>query len=122
MSIKIAVATEDQHNISNHFGRAPQYRVITVEESKITGNEVRSKPFHSQQEHHPAGGNHSHDDMFAPISDCQVLLCGGMGTPAYDKALAAGLTVILTGGDIETAVQAYLSDALTSDLRRIHQH
>ncbi len=122
MAIKIAVATEDQQNISNHFGRAPQYRIITVEQSNIMGNEVRSKPYHSQQEPHPAGANHSHDDMFAPIADCQVLICGGMGTPAYDKAQAAGLNVILTGGGIEAAVQAYLSGVLTSDLRRIHQH
>lgn len=122
MAIKIAVATEDQQNISNHFGRAPQYRIITVEQSNIMGNEVRSKPYHSQQEPHPAGANQSHDDMFAPIADCQVLICGGMGTPAYDKAQAAGLNVILTGGGIEAAVQAYLSGVLTSDLRRIHQH
>ena len=122
MPIKIAVATEDQRNISNHFGRAPQYRIITVDGSKIIGNEVRTKPYHSQQEHHPAGENHSHDDMFAPIADCRVLLCGGMGTPAFTKAQEAGLTVILTGGDIEAAVMAYTSGSLTSDSRRIHQH
>jgi predicted Fe-Mo cluster-binding NifX family protein len=122
MTIKIAAATEDQHNISNHFGRAPHYRIITVEDSKIIGSELRSKPFHGPQEPHPAGGNHSHDDMFAPVADCQVLLCGGMGTPALEKAQAVGLTVILTGGDIEAAVQAYLSGALASDLRRIHRH
>ena len=122
MPIKIAAATEDQRNISNHFGRAPQYRIITVDGSKIIGNEFRSKPYHSQQEHHPAGENHSHDDMFAPIADCRVLLCGGMGTPAFTKAQEAGLTVILTGGDIDAAVMAYISGSLTSDPRRIHQH
>ena len=122
MLIKIAVATEDQRNITNHFGRAPHYRIITVDGSKIIGNEVRSKPYHSQQEHHPAGGNHSHDDMFAPIADCQVLFCGGMGTPAFTKAQDAGLSVILTGGDIDAAIEAYISGSLVSDPRRIHQH
>ena len=122
MTIKIAIATEDQRSITNHFGRAPQFRIITVEGAQITGDEVREKPYHAQHEPHHPGGDHLHGEMFAPIADCQVLLCGGMGTPAYEKAQAAGLEVILTGGDIEAAVQAYLSGALTSDLRRIHHH
>ncbi len=45
-----------------------------------------------------------------------------MGTPALEKAQAAGLEVILTGGDILAGVQAYLAGQLTSDLRRIHRH
>jgi predicted Fe-Mo cluster-binding NifX family protein len=58
--------------------------------------------------------------MFAPIRDCQVLLAGGMGEPAYQKALAAGLQVILTGGTIQNALQAWLKGELQTDLRRIH--
>lgn len=63
-----------------------------------------------------------HNDMFAPIAGAQVLLCGGMGTPAYQKAQAAGLEVVLTGGEIEKTVQAYLQGELHSDLRRLHNH
>jgi len=122
MTIKIAAATEDQRTITSHFGRAPLYRVITLEGSQVTGDEVRPKAYHGQQEpHHPAN-DPLHADMFAPITDCQVLFCGGMGTPALEKAQAAGLEVILTGGEIDTAVQAYLAGSLKSDLRRIHHH
>jgi len=59
--------------------------------------------------------------MYAPISDCQVLLCGGMGTPAHENAEAAGLKVIMTSGKISDAVQSYLAGSLTSDPRRIHK-
>lgn len=59
--------------------------------------------------------------MFAPIQDCQVLLAGGMGEPAYQRALAAGLNVILTGGKITEAVDLFLKGNLSSDLRRIHR-
>lgn len=67
-------------------------------------------------------GGHQHGRMFAPITDCQVLLCGGMGTPAYAKAQAAGLEVVLTGGSLEQAVEAYLAGTLASDMRRVHSH
>jgi predicted Fe-Mo cluster-binding NifX family protein len=60
--------------------------------------------------------------MFAPISDCKVLICGGMGTPAYQKAQAAGLEVVLVGGEMRMAVDAYLLGQLHSDPRRVHQH
>jgi predicted Fe-Mo cluster-binding NifX family protein len=122
MTVKIAAATEDQRNITSHFGRAPLYRVLTLDGSRIIDDEVREKAYHDQQE----PGHHIHDnlhaDMFAPITDCQVLLCGGMGVPAFEKAQSAGLQVILAGGEIETAVQSYLNGQLTSDLRRIHHH
>jgi predicted Fe-Mo cluster-binding NifX family protein len=124
MMQKIAVVTENGQQISSHFGMAPAYRVYTIDAGKVIAEEQRAKPYHP---HHPDhnGGNephHLHEDMFAPISDCQVLICGGMGTPAYQKALAAGLEVVLAGGEMRSAVEAYLLGRLNSDPRRVHQH
>ena len=46
--------------------------------------------------------------MFAPILDCQILISGGMGQPAYDHALAQGLEVILPmQKNIADALDAY---------------
>jgi hypothetical protein len=45
-----------------------------------------------------------------------------MGAPAREKALAAGLEVILAGGKIEDAVAAFSAGTLVSDDRRLHQH
>ena len=122
--MRIAAVTENHEKLSSHFGMAPYYRVFTVEDGKVFSEEKRSKPFHDHQEQHSHNhlGFHGHADMFAPIQDCQVLLCGGMGGPAYQKALAAGLEVVLTGGEIEPALQAYLNGEITSDMRRIHHH
>jgi predicted Fe-Mo cluster-binding NifX family protein len=123
VSLKIAAVTEDGQAISSHFGMAPAYRVYTVTAGQVTGQEDRTKPHHT---HHPEhNGQHAqepHPDMFAPVQDCQALLCGGMGEPAYRKALAAGLQVVLVGGSIDAAVTSFLSGDLQSDLRRIHQH
>jgi predicted Fe-Mo cluster-binding NifX family protein len=120
---KIAVVSDNGRKISSHFGMAPAYRVYTIDTGRVIAEEDRAKPHLT---HHPDhNGRHEghglHEDMFAPIGDCQVLICGGMGTPAYQKAQAAGLEVMLAGGEMRSAVDAYLLGQLSSDLRRIHQ-
>lgn len=121
--MKIAAVTENGNTISNHFGRAPYFKVISLQGNEIVAEETRSKPYHGQTEGHEHSHDHAlHADMFAPIADCEVLLCGGMGEPAYQKAISAGLEVFLTGGEIDAAVAAYLSNDLASDIRRIHHH
>jgi predicted Fe-Mo cluster-binding NifX family protein len=125
MAKKIAVVTENGVNISSHFGMAPLYKVFTVEDDKIISEEERSKAYHGghmepHDHHHPE--SHNHNDMFAPIQDCDILICGGMGEPAYRKAEEVGLDVVLTGGEILPTVQSYLSGGVKSDSRRIHRH
>jgi predicted Fe-Mo cluster-binding NifX family protein len=63
-----------------------------------------------------------HGAMFEPISDCQVLVAGGMGAPAWEKARGAGLAVYLAGGTIADALAAFARGDLRSDERRLHQH
>ena len=125
---KIADVTKDEQKVSAHFGMAPLYCVYTTEDGKIAATETRQKPHHKQ---HPDHHNHSHeqsqgrdhhDDMFAPITDCQVLICGGMGGPAHAKAKAAGLEIVLTSGPIESVVQAYLKGEINNDPTRVHIH
>jgi predicted Fe-Mo cluster-binding NifX family protein len=124
MQTKIAVVTKDELNVSAHFGMAPLYRVFTIEAGKIVNRETRAKPHH---ERHPEHGSHehrqhNHTDMFAPIADCQAVIVAGMGGPAFAKAQALSLAVILTSGEIETTIQAYLDGDLQSDQTRIHIH
>jgi predicted Fe-Mo cluster-binding NifX family protein len=120
--MRIAVVTDDGKTISNHFGMAPYYHVFTIEDHKVATYEVRSKAHHGQGEGHMQHHNHNHEDMFTPIADCQILICGGMGEPAYQKAISSGLEVILTGNEISKALAAYLSNTLVSDSGRIHRH
>lgn len=139
-TIKIAVITEDGEKISSHFGMAPFYKVLTAQDGVVVETAMLDKPHH---EHHPDHGHDGHahlqtigmgqghghgrgrdhhDDMFAPVSDCQVLLAGGMGEGAYRRAQAAGLKVVFVGGLIEKAAAEYLAGTLVSDERRLHSH
>jgi predicted Fe-Mo cluster-binding NifX family protein len=121
--IKIAAVTEDGQTLSSHFGMADQYRFFSVEDDRIVSETRLDKPHHDVHPHHDGREHtHSHSDMLAPIRNCQVVLCGGMGEGAYLQLSAAGLQVVLTGGPIEQAVQKYLRGELASDTRRLHQH
>jgi predicted Fe-Mo cluster-binding NifX family protein len=118
---KIAFATDDGETVGQHFGKTKLYAVADLEQAGEQGLEQRAKWHHGMQENHAQP--HSHDSMFEPIQDCQVLVVGGMGQPAYQSARAQGLEVILTGEkSIAAAVEAFRSGNLVSDERRVHQH
>ena len=122
MGVKIAFATEDGARLSNHFGHAPYYQVFTIENGEVVAVEQRPKAHHGSGEHGHDGHHHGGfaAAMFTSIQDCQVLIAGSMGSPAYDAARAAGLEVVLTIGDIEGALQAYLAGTLKHNPRRVH--
>lgn len=122
---KIAFPTDDGATISKHLGQAQYFQVITYEDGQVLASECRDKVSHSHQEHQQehAAGIHPGQFMIETIQDCQVLIAGGMGQPMFDRAVARGLEVFLTGEDrIADALEAYREGKLTSDLRRIHMH
>lgn len=136
--MKIAAVTDDGVTISQHFGQAGKYAVITVEEGKIVGRELRDKVGHRQfsreeknrgHEHHsdPRGrgfGRHSadkHQRMFANILDCEVMLARGMGRGAYLGLQQSNLRPILTDiVDIESAVQAVIEGTIVDHVESLH--
>ena len=49
--MKIAVISEDGTTISQHFGRAPYYVVVTAEDGEVVDKEKRDKPGHHSFAH-----------------------------------------------------------------------
>lgn len=134
--MKIAAVSEDGVTISQHFGRAPFYVVLTVEDGKIVGREQRDKLGHGQfagephEETHgadrrghgfdPAAQNR-HARMAAAIADCQILLARGMGAGAYESMKQAGIRPIVTDvASIEEAALAAARGELTDHAERLH--
>ncbi len=131
--MKIAVITDDGKLISQHFGRAPYYMVFSIEEGKIVNREMRDKLGHNQfstagheEHHHEQHGQDSashdkHVQMAGSISDCQALLCGGMGMGAYESMRRLNIQPIVTDlRDIEAAVQAYIDGKLVDHTEKLH--
>jgi predicted Fe-Mo cluster-binding NifX family protein len=132
--MKIAAITEDGTTISQHFGRAPLYVVATVEDGEVKGKETRDKAGHHSFAGHPhedtapgerhgysAGAQSRHASMMEAISDCQVLIAGGMGWGAYESLTSQGIQPIVT--DIKTideAIKLYLEGKLINLQQRLH--
>jgi predicted Fe-Mo cluster-binding NifX family protein len=131
--MKIAAVSDEGIAISQHFGRAPYYVVVTVEDGKIVNKETRSKTGHHSfavQNHesapgerhgYDAGAQTRHASMIETIKDCQVLLAGGMGWGAQESLQQAGINVHMTDmADIEEAVKLYLQGKLPNLSERLH--
>jgi predicted Fe-Mo cluster-binding NifX family protein len=59
--------------------------------------------------------------MANTISDCQVLICGGMGMGAYESMRRLKIQPVVTDyRDIAGAVQAYLDGKLTDHTEKLH--
>ena len=132
--MKIAAVSEDGVSISQHFGRAPYYVVLTVEGHEIVDSERRPKAGHHTfaAHEHPkpgrgqrhgcdAGSQPRHQRMAKTIADCDVLIAGGMGQGAYESLRSHDIRPIVTDvGDIREAVLRYLEGNLPDLRERLH--
>lgn len=132
--MKIAAITDDGQTISQHFGRAPYYLVVTIENGQIVDRELRDKlghshfmnqPHEAEQPGQPHGmGPTAHDkhlQMSEAIADCEALLCGGMGMGAYQSMVARGIKPVVTDlWDIDQAVTAYAEGKIADRVNRLH--
>lgn len=135
--MKIAVITDDEQTISQHFGRAPYYLVATIENGQIVARERRDKLGHAHFSNEPhaaeaheadprghgfdPAAQNRHTRMAEAIADCEVLLCRGMGAGAYESMKQAGIRPIVTDlPGIDEAVQAYLEGKIVDRTDRLH--
>ena len=134
--MKIAAVSDDGATISQHFGRAALYVVVTVEDHRVVGREVRDKLGHAQhsgeagdgaREPDPRGhgfdatAQDRHARMAVSIADCDVLLARGMGAGAYECIRAAGIRPVVTDVvEIDAAVVACRAGDLRDHVERLH--
>jgi predicted Fe-Mo cluster-binding NifX family protein len=108
--------------------------VATVEHNKVIGTETRPKMGHQ----HFAGDTHAehghgqphgqdaesqskHATMAQPISDCKVLIAGGMGMGAYESLKSYGVEPVITDvKNIIEAVNLYLQGKLPNLKEKLH--
>jgi len=135
--MKIAVVTEDGVTVSQHFGLARYYAVLTVEGQQVLGREMLDRsdtlpPVDDHEPHHGLSGQidchgtgiaaaATHLRMVQPIRDCQVLLARGMSWSARGCLLEAGIRPIVTNiVGLDEAVQAYLEGSIVDHIETLH--
>jgi len=116
--MKIAVASPDGVSISPHFGRSESFIVFEVAGDRITGQEVRQNTHTAFAQgkceeggEHGHGQPHSHADIVSALSDCQVVLCYGMGWRAAEDLKRAGIQAFVLDVEAspEEAVRAFVA-------------
>lgn len=132
--MKIAAITDDGTTISQHFGRAAYYLVVTVEDNRIVNRELRNKLGHAHfvDQHHEAeqpgqphgmdaASHNKHLQMAEAIDDCEALLCRGMGMGAYQSIQVRGIRPVVTDiAAIDEAVMAYVQGTIVDRVERLH--
>ena len=131
--MKIAAISDDEVTVSEHFGRAPLYVVVTAEGGKIVSKETRAKTgHHTFAAHHAelapgerhgydAGSQVRHASMMETIAECQLLIAGGMGWGAYESLKSRNIQPIVTDvRSIDEAVKLYLEGKLPNLMERLH--
>ncbi len=134
-SMKIAAVTDDGIAISQHFGRAQFYEVLSVENGVIVKRERRPKAGHHTFAHgdhdhsHEPGASHGfdpasvnkHNQMAETIKDCQVVLARGMGNGAYQGMLQNNIKPVVTDiRMIDEAVQAVINGTIIDHTEKLH--
>jgi predicted Fe-Mo cluster-binding NifX family protein len=115
--MKIAVATIDGVSQSQHFGQSRGFVVFDVEGSTVRGREFRTtdETPHNQGVCHPEAGSPQQApnsiSIFDLLSDCGVMLCGGMGAGVAQALEAHGIKPVMLPGErsADDAVAGYLS-------------
>jgi predicted Fe-Mo cluster-binding NifX family protein len=131
--MRIAVVSDDEATISQHFGRAPYYVVVAIEDGKIVGRETRSKAGHhtfgacdchvAPGEPHGQGqhAEAKHQIMADTVADCDAVIAGGMGWGAQESLKRRGIDPVITDvRDVAEAALAYASGSLPNLTERLH--
>ncbi len=133
-NLKVAFVTDDGNEISQHYGRAQYYEVVTIENGVMTHRERREKAghhtFHKQEEHgEHHGPGHGFDEhsqgkhrmMTATIVDCQILVARGMGNGAYQHMVSANIEPIITQNKtIDDAVNEIIKGTIVNHIEKLH--
>ncbi len=109
--MRIAVSSKGGENaeVSDHFGRCPEFLVFDCKNRNIVEVEHVSNPYFKNHVPGAVPG-------FISSLKADVMIAGGMGPRAVEMFSSAGIKVVLgASGDIKQTVEAYLSGDLIQD-------
>ena len=114
--MKIAVASQNRREITDHTGRCRKFWIYEIEGGTIANKELLELP--KEQSFHDSS---PHDS--SPLEDVQVLLAGGMGAGLVRRLENMGIEpLITTETNPDKAVEDYLNGSLVTEAAEPHEH
>ena len=114
--MKIAVASQNRREITDHTGRCRKFWIYEIENGTIAKKELLEFPkeqsFHDSIPYEPS-----------PLDDMQVLIAGGMGTGLIRRLENMDIEpLITTETNPDKAVEGYLKGTLVTRPAEPHEH
>ncbi|MGD1817674.1 MAG: NifB/NifX family molybdenum-iron cluster-binding protein [Pleomorphochaeta sp.] len=100
--MKIAV-TYNNELVEQHFGQTQEFKIYTIEDGKITNQEVKSTD----------GYAHGTLVNLLALNNVDTLICGGLGGGARTAIAQAGINLLPgVNGKADDAIEEYLKNSL----------
>lgn len=104
--VKIAVTSTESGNVHEHFGRCETFTIYELEGDNLIHREVLKN----------TGSGHEEVANFIKELGANVVICGGIGAPAMNLLMEAGILVIPgMQGDVDIATASYLDGAVYTE-------
>ena len=125
--MKIAIASDDEKDIAQHFGRTRGFVVVELDGGAERARVYRPNTFTGHARGLEAAGHEvdRHGPILRALADCQVVISRGMGRRLYDDLRQAGVQVYITDEtDATRAVELYVRGGLVDrpELGCNHHH
>ena len=110
--MKIAIPTENGE-VCEHFGRSPEFTIVTVENKKIIKKEVIENPGHRT----------GFLPKFFHDLDVKIIIVGGAGWRAQEFFYQYKIEFILgVTGSVDKVIEDYIKGSLSSDKNLCSPH
>lgn len=114
--MKIAVASQNRREITDHTGRCRKFWIYEIENGTILNKELlelsKEQSFHNSSPHEPS-----------PLDDMQILIAGGLGTGLVRRLENTGIkALITTETNPDKAVEDFLNGTLVTKSAEPHAH
>ncbi|NOQ13364.1 MAG: nitrogen fixation protein [Methyloprofundus sp.] len=114
--MKIAVASQNRKEITDHTGRCRKFWIYEIESKMIVNKALlelsKEQSFHDSSPHD-----------FSPLEDVQVLIAGGMGSGLVRRLENMGIEPLsTTETSPDKAVEDYLNRTLVTKAAETHEH
>lgn len=113
--MRIAIASDDEQTIANHFGRTRGFMIYETEDGVIKNQYYRNNDFtgHARGLEHASHHIDRHGPILNALNDCHAVISRGMGRRIYEDLQNAGIeTFIVEEIETDSAIRLYLQNNL----------
>jgi len=123
--MKIAIASNDETTIADHFGKARGFLIFDIRDGEISQQQFRMNNFtgHARGMQKVDHNIDRHGPILEALNDCNVVISRGMGQRIYNDLRNTGIqTLIVDENNAETALRLFMAKKLNDNPEKSCNH